>query len=303
MASPSEALGSRELEELLAAVSRGDPLDREATLRLWTTHDLTAVGVVANAARERVSGARAYYRGIAVASPVQWQPLLESIDEGGIEIHLTETRGLSLDRLCSIASDARALRPNMRLRALTWEETELMAQREGRTPRDLFAALADAGLHHLAGGAVLEGADPTAERWLPWIEAAARAGLRADLVWIVPHEPHRVVSGLEALERLAAAHPIFDCVVPTLASSSATAVEIDPPTGYNRLRGIALARLGLAAIPHVRGAWSELGESLMQVAQWYGADDAGGASTAAEGARLAALLGEAGREPVDACGG
>ena len=47
------------------------------------------------------------------------------------------------------------------------------------------------------------------------------------------------------------------------------------PTGFDQLRAVAVARLFLDNVPRVRATTHALGEALAQVAQWYGADDAG----------------------------
>src|SRR5438876_804363 len=83
-----------------------------------------------------------------------------------------------------------------------------------------------------------------------------------------------------------------------LRAPPAEGVAMPDPTGYNCLRAIAVGRLCLDRMPHVRGSVEALGESVMQVAQWYGADDAGSVAPPAR-ERLAELLRAAGREPVE----
>ena len=106
------------------------------------------------------------------------------------------------------------------------------------------------------------------------------------------------MDALLELRALSETWPIFDCVAPAIAP-----LEIADATGYNHLRAIAVARLFLDRIPHVRGAIQALGESVMQVAQWYGADDAGGVSLSAGAQpgveRMRELLRAAGREPIE----
>src|SRR2546426_4201487 len=159
-----------ELSDLVPVVTRGDRLDRDACLRLWRTDDLTGLGVLANVVRERVNGNRAFFRAALRASAGEDLESLLSATDGASagELHL---EGTDLHRL---VRRARELAPNLRPRACTWTELEQAAGAGGSKPQRVLRGLADAGLHHLAGGALNE-------RHLPWVEAAASLGMRAEL--------------------------------------------------------------------------------------------------------------------------
>ena len=222
------------------------------------------------------------------SSDLDLESLLSATDGASAgELHL---EGTDLHRL---VRRARELAPNLRPRACTWTELEQAAGAGGSKPQRVLRGLADAGLHHLAGGALNE-------RHLPWVEAAASLGMRAELHWPVHgDEPAEVaVDTLLELRRLSEVYPIFACLTPLLRTPPAEGVEMPDPTGYNCLRAIAVGRLCLDRMPHVRGSVEALGESVMQVAQWYGSDDAGSVAPSARG-RLAELLRAAGREPVE----
>jgi len=257
-----------DLADLAAAVAAGEHLDREACLRLWRTNDLTSLGVLANGVRERLHGDRAVFRGeLRVKGANELEGALASVREAAPgELFL---EGDDLPRL---VQRAREVRPNLRPRVRCTAAEEL--------PR-----LHDAGVRHLVG---------PAEHG--WIEAAARLGFRAELTWSVPTGD--AADTLLELRRLSDTWPIIDCVTPAIAP-----LEIADVTGYNQLRAIAVARLCLGRIPHIRGAVQVLGESVMQVAQWYGADDAGGVSLVTGGQpgleRVRELLRAAGREPAE----
>src|SRR5512136_533465 len=56
-----EQLRRSGLDDILATIQDGRRLDFDDGMRLYTTPDLTAVGYLANLARERRSGHRTYY--------------------------------------------------------------------------------------------------------------------------------------------------------------------------------------------------------------------------------------------------
>jgi hypothetical protein len=257
-----------ELADLAAAVAAGKRLDREACLRLWRTSDLTSLGVLANAARERLHGECAFFRGELRLSGASG--LEEAL--AGVPADAPGEILLEGDDLLGAVRRARELRPSLRPRARCAAAEEL-------------PGFHDAGVRHLVG---------PAERGL--IEAAAQRGFRVEIIWSVPNGD--AVDGLLELRGLSDRWPIVDCVTPAIAP-----LEIGDATGYNQLRAIAVARLCLDHVAHIRGPIQVLGESVMQVAQWYGADDAGGVSLATGAQpgleRMRELLRAAGRDPVE----
>src|SRR5687767_9404926 len=58
----SDSMEGSEIADLLPAIETGERLSRRECLRLWETHDLTSLGVLANLRREAVSGNQSFYR-------------------------------------------------------------------------------------------------------------------------------------------------------------------------------------------------------------------------------------------------
>jgi aminodeoxyfutalosine synthase len=105
----------------------------------------------------------------------------------------------------------------------------------------------------------------------------------------------------------------FQCIIPLAFHPENTALDHLPPTGGRLdLTMIALSRLLLDNVDHVKAYWIMLGEKVAQVAQHFGADDLDGTvvderitsaagGTAGRGIsriRLEHLIREAGRVPV-----
>src|SRR5207247_10935726 len=120
-------------------------------------------------------------------------------------------------------------------------------------------------------------------------------------------DPEWVIDGLARIRGLQDRWGIFQCFTPLLFQWPSDDVEIPMATGYNQLRAIAVGRLVLDNVARVRGSWATLTESMMQVAFWYGADDAGSAilpgDDVPEGVigqePLEDLIRATGREPID----
>jgi aminodeoxyfutalosine synthase len=192
-------------------------------------------------------------------------------------------------------------------------------------PVQVLQSLVEAGLDSLLGGALSDltpsrsslssDSIPEIETRRPWIEAAAQLGLKSELSWIYggDDDPEILIETLVRIRDLQDHFGVFECCTPLLFDWPPEEIEIPMATGYNQLRAIAVARLFLDSVTHIRNCWRALTESVMQVAQWYGADDAGYPGRRARGLsgqvqafgpdELQTLIQAAGRVPVNTLDG
>lgn len=106
----------------------------------------------------------------------------------------------------------------------------------------------------------------------------------------------------------------FQCCIPLSFIPEGSALEHLPgPTGLDDLRTLAISRLMLDNIPHIKAYWVMMTPKIAQVAQRFGADDIDGTvveekiyhdagAETSQGLRrneLLRLIREAGREPVE----
>ena len=350
MAIETDLMRGSEIADLLPAIESGERLSRRECLRLWETHDLTSLGILANVRREAVSGNQSFYRNAFHLNPTlhsvpacrlcdrsavsngntlgqeEVERLLEGLDSDATgEIHMAggPDRALGIGHLTTWARCALALRPKMKLRAFTWDLLEMVAANDGGSPASVLKALLDTGLTSLVGGALIDlgperrhvvrGAAEEIKRRLGWLEAAADLGLKSELSWVFGEgdDAETLVETLVVIREMQDRFGIFECFTPLLFHSGAEDLDLPIPTGYNQLRAVAVGRLFLDNFSRIRAPWSALSESIMQVAQWYGADDPGSAilptRTAPAGGldgdmrceRLEELLRATGRDPVD----
>lgn len=222
----------------------------------------------------------------------------------------------------------RALRarfPWIHLKALTMVELDFLARLERAPVESVVERLRAAGLGSCPGG----GAEIFAprvrrlicdhktdgERWLEVAHIVHRAGLRSNCTMLYGH----VETAAERVDHLLALRALqdetggFQCMIPLAFHPANTALDHLPPTGGRLdLQTIALTRLLLDNVDHVKAYWIMLGDKVAQVAQHFGADDLDGTvideriTHAAGGSagrgmardRLEALIREADREPT-----
>ncbi|WP_027368028.1 aminofutalosine synthase MqnE [Desulfocurvibacter africanus] len=181
------------------------------------------------------------------------------------------------------------LRPKALLKCFTAVEIAHFARLESITPREVLARLKNVGLVMMPGGGA-EIFDPevrtricphklTAEEWLDIHRLAHSMGLRTNCTMLFGHletRRHRM-EHLDALRRLQDETGGFTCFIPLpFQTENSRLTGITPLTGLEELRTIAVSRLMLDNIRHIKAYWVMLGVKQAQAALYYGADDLDG---------------------------
>jgi aminodeoxyfutalosine synthase len=233
---------------------------------------------------------------------------------------------LTLDWYCEMFRGLKQRFPRVHLKALTMVEIAYLARRAKISYEDVIRRLIEAGVDSLPGG----GAEIFAERvrriicdhkidgseWLDVARAAHRAGLKSNCTMLYGHienEEDRV-DHLLKLRALQDETGGFQAYIPLAFHPDNTLLEHIPrTTGFDDIRSIAVARLMLDNIPHVKAYWVMMTPRIAQVAQRFGADDMDGTvveekiyhdagATTSQSLRrneLLHLIREAGREPLE----
>ena len=232
-----------------------------------------------------------------------------ALDDGGhpfAEIHVVGGchPTLTLGWFEDVFRTLKSLRPNAVLKAFTVMEVYNFAAVEGCTTREVLQRLKASGLAMLTGGGAEIFNPEVRSRICPekisgaeYLRIAGEAhslGLFSNCSMLFGHiETHRDrVMHLCALREQQDISGGFKCFIPlafqprhnALASSmeesetsgvgAYTSTAVD--TGLDRLKTIAVSRLLLDNIPHIKAYWVMLGVKLAQAALNFGADDLDG---------------------------
>jgi aminodeoxyfutalosine synthase len=179
--------------------------------------------------------------------------------------------------------------PDVSLKAFTPVEIEHFARLESLSTREVLERLRSAGLSMMpGGGAEIFHPDVRAricpdkvsgEEWLRIAREAHGMGMRTNCTMLFGHIEdvgHRL-DHLDRLRRLQDETGGFVCFIPLPFLTQNSALEL--PEGFagvsaiDILRTIAISRLMLDNIPHVKAYWVMLGVKLALAALHYGADD------------------------------
>ncbi len=233
---------------------------------------------------------------------------------------------LTLEWFCEMIAGLKERYPGVHLKAFTMVEVAYLARRAKLSIRETLERLRQAGVDSMPGG----GAEIFSERvrriicdhkidgeeWLQTARIAHQIGLKSNCTMLYGHleTPEDRVDHLVRLRSLQDETKGFVTFIPLAFHPENTALGHLPKTsGFDDLKQIAVSRLMLDNIPHIKAYWIMMTPSVAQVAQRFGANDIdgtvveekiyhdAGATTAQHLRRqdLLRLIREAGREPVE----
>ena len=215
----------------------------------------------------------------------------EHLDEPVTEVHMVAgiDPKLPYSYYLGLLRAVKAARPSIHIKAFTMVEIEEI-QRQARKPlEEVFAELKDAGLGSLPGGGAEIFAERVhraifplkigAERWLEIAKAAHRCGLKSNCTMLYGHI-ETVEERVDHLIRLREAQDEtggFQTYIPlSFHPDNTELAEVPAPTGFDDLQALAVGRLMLDNIPHVKAYWIMLGVPIAQIGLSFGADDIDG---------------------------
>lgn len=176
--------------------------------------------------------------------------------------------------------------PDVVLKCFTAVEIAHFAELESISSKEVLARLQAAGLSILPGGGaeifapiVREKICPrksTAKEWLRIHAEAHELGMKTNCTMLFGHI-ESMDDRLDHLDQLRGQQDAsggFTCFIPLPFLTENNALEIAHPlTGLDELRTIAISRLMLDNIPHLKAYWVMLGAKQAQAALHFGAND------------------------------
>jgi aminodeoxyfutalosine synthase len=233
---------------------------------------------------------------------------------------------LSLDWFCEMLRGLKVRFPQVHLKAFTMVEIGYLAKRAKISVRETLERLRDAGMDSMPGGGaeifservrrVICDHKLTGEEWLETARTAHELGLHSNCTMLYGHienEEDRA-DHLVRLRELQDQTGGFVTFIPLAFHPDNTALShIGKTTGFMDLKNIAVARLMLDNIPHIKAYWIMMTPKIAQIALRFGADDIdgtvveekiyheAGATTSQKLRRedLLQLIRKAGREPME----
>jgi aminodeoxyfutalosine synthase len=257
-----------------------------------------------------------------------WHRAGEGYSEAVTEFHIVGGLHpeLGIDWFCQMLRGLKERFPQVHLKAFTMVEVAFLAQRAKISIRETLQRLIDAGVDSLPGG----GAEIFSDRvrriicdhkidgseWLKTAQTAHELGLKSNCTMLYGH----IETDEDRADHLIKLREVQDktggfvTFIPLAFHPDNTALHhIPKTTGFLDLKNIAIARLMLDNIPHVKAYWIMMTPKIAQIALRFGADDIDGTvveekiyhdagATTSQGMRrgdLLRLIREAGRVPME----
>lgn len=244
------------------------------------------------------------------------------------EVHLVGGLhdGLPFSYFLDLLSALKAAAPAISLKAFSAVEIFFFHRLYRKSVEEILGRLRDAGLDSLPGGGaeilsarVRKAICPnkcSADEWVEVHRAAHKLGIRSNctMMFGTVETLSERVEHMVRLRELQAETGGFLAFIPLPFHPENNALADRPaPSAAEVLRTVAVARLMLDNIPHVKAYWVSLGLDTAQTALWFGADDLDGTVSEERiyheaGARspqsltpaaLAQLIRSAGRAPIE----
>lgn len=238
-----------------------------------------------------------FYRRVRHPEAYEWsvQECVEiarkAYEEGARELHIVGGLHprLQFDYYTGLLSELKQNFPDMHLKAFTMVELDHLTRVCRMTDEEVIDGLIQAGLDSCPGGGAEIFREPTrsricahktsGDRWLELTEKVHSRGVHTNATMLYGHiESYEDrVDHLERLRELQDKKNGFMCFIPLAFHPEGTAISHLPgPSAIDSLKTIAISRLMLDNIPHIKAYWVMLGKHIAQVALRFGADDLDG---------------------------
>ena len=220
-----------------------------------------------------------------------WDKLRQRRDHPLTEIHVVNGLhpDLPFDYYVELLRGFKRIRPDVHLKCFTAVEIAFFADLYGKTDAQVLGELMTAGLDSLPGGGAEVFAERVrrkishdkcgTERYLEIHRTAHRLGLRSNVTMLYGH----IETAAERVDHMIRARALqdetggFQAFIPLAFHPDNNQMrKLPAPTAADTLRVLAVARLVLDNIPHVKAFWIATGIEVAQTALWFGADDLDG---------------------------
>lgn len=179
--------------------------------------------------------------------------------------------------------------PTVHLKAFTMVEIDFLAKLAKKPVPEVIEVLRAAGLDSCPGGGAeifhpeireqIASKKMSSERWLEVAALVHAAGLKSNCTMLFGHieEPRHWVDHLVRLREQQDKTGGFQCFIPLAFHPKDTKfAHLPGPDLTTKLKVVAISRLMLDNIPHLKAYWVMLGREIAQVALRFGANDLDG---------------------------
>src|ERR1039458_7828405 len=266
--------------------------------------------------------------GYTMALDEAWETAASGYSAAVTEVHIVGGLhpDLPLEFFLDLIRGLKERFPKVHIKAFTMVEIAFLARRAKLTVEETLLKLREAGVDSMPGGgaeifaarvrSIICDHKIDGEEWLETARTAHKLGFKSNATMLYGHIENDAdrVDHLLKLRALQDDTGGFQTFIPLAFHPENTPLDhVATTTGFLDLKMIAVARLMLDNIEHIKAYWIMMTPRIAQIAQRFGADDLDGTvveekiyhdagATTSQGLRrgeLLRLIREAGREPME----
>lgn len=311
---PDILISDPELEPIWEKVKHGERLSADEGVKILETDDFSAVGLMANFAKRKVSGDKVYFvlnrhlnptnicvlsckfcdyakkPGTEGAYEMTMEQMLAHLDDEIRELHVVGGHHPTwpFEFYVEMITELHNARPDVQIKAFTASEIDYFWRRWKVPPEESLAIFKEAGLSSMPGGGAEVFSDrihklllpgkAKADRWLEIHRIAHGMGIKSNCTILYGH----VETFRERIDHLILLRELQDETGGFLAL-----IPLEYQVGYTKLRPrhtppmddlkmIAASRLILDNVMAIKAYWVMLGEATAGIGLNFGANDLDG---------------------------
>ncbi|WP_457561357.1 aminofutalosine synthase MqnE [Caminibacter sp.] len=211
--------------------------------------------------------------------------------KGAKEVHIVSAHNpeVGYDYYMNIVREIRKELPDIHIKAFTAAEVNFLSELSGKSYEEVLDDMIEAGVDSMPGGGaeifdeevrnkICKG-KVSSSNWLKIHELWHKRGKKSNATMLFGHIEKRVhrIDHILKLKKLQEKTGGFNAFIPLVYQRANNYLNIkDFLTGVEILKTVAISRILLKNIPHIKAYWPTFTLNLALVAQEYGADDIDG---------------------------
>ncbi len=215
----------------------------------------------------------------------------DAVERGVKELHIVSAHNdkVGLEWYLDIFKKIKSSYPTLHIKALTAAEVNFLAKEYNLSFEEMIDLMVESGVDSMPGGGaeifkeevrekICKG-KVSSQEWLEIHKLWHKKGRKSNATMLFGHIEKREdrIDHLLRLRELQDETGGFNCFIPLIYQTKNNYLNIsNPVTGQEYLKTIAISRIFLDNIPHIKAYWATSTLNLALVAQEFGADDLDG---------------------------
>lgn len=216
---------------------------------------------------------------------------LDGVKNEITEVHIVGAHNpdMGLSFYLPLFEKIKKLFPDIHVKALTAAEVHFLSELEGLSYEETLGKMAEAGVDSMPGGGAeifdeatrgyIAKGKVSSENWLKIHEIWHKLGKKSNATMLFGHVESRAhrIDHIERIKKLQEKTGGFNAFIPLVYNTANNFLNVSHgATGQEILKTVAISRIMLDSVPHIKAYWVAASLNLALTAAEFGADDLDG---------------------------